>query len=94
MYIIFSPKLMFYFLYTIASKKHRSTQQQDCYYVYIHIHRQILKQEWQWFVSFKEKQCTMQFYTGISRNTWSKSYMSSLTECVWEFQNSALWDTH
>ena len=30
----------------------------------------------------------------ISRNTQSKSYMLSLTECVWEFQNNALWDTH
>ena len=30
---------------------------------------------------------TMQFFTGISRNTQSKSYMLSLTECVWEFQN-------
>ena len=28
----------------------------------------------------------MQFFTGISRNTQSKSYMLSLlTECVWEF---------
>ena len=36
---------------------------------------------------------TMQFFTGISRNTQSKSYMLSLTECVWEFQNNALWDT-
>ena len=36
----------------------------------------------------------MQFLTGISRNTQSKSYMLSLTVCVWEFQNSALWDTH
>ena len=32
---------------------------------------------------------TMQFFTGISRNTQSNSYMSSLTECVWEFQNNA-----
>ena len=29
---------------------------------------------------------TMQFFTGISRNTQSKSYMLSLTECVWDFQ--------
>ena len=35
---------------------------------------------------------TMQFFTGISRNTQSKSYILSLTECVWEFQNNALWD--
>ena len=37
---------------------------------------------------------TMQFFAGISRNTQSKFYMLSLTECVWEFQNNALWDTH
>ena len=36
----------------------------------------------------------MQFFPGVSRNTRSKSYMPSLTECVWEFQNNALWDTH
>ena len=36
---------------------------------------------------------TMQFFTGISRNTQSKSDMLSLTECVWEFRNNALWDT-
>ena len=33
-------------------------------------------------------------FAGISRNTQSKSYMLSLTECVWDFQNNALWDTH
>ena len=37
---------------------------------------------------------TMQFFTGISRNTQSKSYMLSLTECDWEFRDNALWDTH
>ena len=37
---------------------------------------------------------TMQFFTGISRNTQSKSYMLSLSECVWGFENDALWDTH
>ena len=37
---------------------------------------------------------TMQFFTGISRYTQSKSYMLSLTESVWEFRNNALWDTH
>ena len=36
---------------------------------------------------------TMQIFTGISRNTQSKLYMLSLTECVWGFQNNALWDT-
>ena len=36
----------------------------------------------------------MQFFAGISRNTQSKSYMLSLTQCVWDFQNNALWDTH
>ena len=36
----------------------------------------------------------MQFLTGISRNTLSKSYMLLLTVCVWEFKNSAFWDTH
>ena len=34
------------------------------------------------------------FFTGISRNSQSNSYMLSLTECVWEFQNNALWGTH
>ena len=28
---------------------------------------------------------TMQFFTGVSRNTQSKSNMLSWTECVWEF---------
>ena len=37
---------------------------------------------------------TMQLFTGIPRNTQSKCYMLSLTECVWEFRNNALWDTH
>ena len=37
---------------------------------------------------------TMQLFIGISRNTQSKSYMLSLTGCVWDFQNNALWDTH
>ena len=36
----------------------------------------------------------MQFFTGISRYTQSKSYMLSLTECVWESQNNALWDNN
>ena len=36
----------------------------------------------------------MQFLTGITRNAQSKSYMPSLTECVWDFQNNALWDAH
>ena len=35
----------------------------------------------------------MQFFTGISRNTQSKLYTLSLTECVRDFQNNALWDT-
>ena len=35
---------------------------------------------------------TMQFFTRISRNTQSKlKYMLSLTDCVWDFQNNALW---
>ena len=29
-----------------------------------------------------------------SRNTQSKSCTLSLTECVWEFRNNALWNTH
>ena len=33
---------------------------------------------------------TMQLFTGIPKNTQSKSYMLSLTECVWDFQNNAL----
>ena len=37
---------------------------------------------------------TMQLFTGISRYTESKLYMLSLTECIWDFQNNALWDTH
>ena len=38
---------------------------------------------------------TTQFFTGISRNTQSNSYMLSLTECVWKLQwKIALWDTH
>ena len=37
---------------------------------------------------------TMQFITGISRNTQLKPYMPSLTECVWEFRNDALRDTN
>ena len=39
---------------------------------------------------------TMQFFTGISRNTQSKSYMLALTERVWEFKILVmhLWDTH
>ena len=35
----------------------------------------------------------MQSFTGISRNTQSKSYMLSLTECIWDFQDKALLDT-
>ena len=51
-----------------------------------------------------------QLITGISRNTQSRSYMLSidkthlslcvlsmmlsLTDCVFEFQSNALWDTH
>ena len=34
----------------------------------------------------------MQFFTGISRNTQSKSYMLSLAECVLDFQNNAYRD--
>ena len=37
---------------------------------------------------------TMHLFTGISRNTQSKLCMLSLTECVWDFRNNALWDTH
>ena len=37
---------------------------------------------------------TMQCSIVISRNTQSKSYMLSLSECVWEFRNNGLWDTH
>ena len=36
---------------------------------------------------------TMQNFTGISRNTPSRSSVLSLTECVWKFRNIALWDT-
>ena len=37
---------------------------------------------------------TMQFLSGISRNTQSMSYMLSLTVCDWEYQNIAFWDTN
>ena len=37
---------------------------------------------------------TMQFFTGISGNTQSKLYTLQSAECVWDFQNDALWDTH
>ena len=36
----------------------------------------------------------MPFFTGVSRITQSKSFMLSLTECVWDFQNDVLWDSH
>ena len=36
---------------------------------------------------------TMQFFIGISRNIQSKYYQLSLTDCLWEFRNDALWDT-
>ena len=36
---------------------------------------------------------TRQFFIEISRNIQSKSYMVSVTECCWDFQNNALWDT-
>ena len=35
----------------------------------------------------------MQFFSGISSNIKAID-MLSLTECVWDFQNNALWDTH
>ena len=35
---------------------------------------------------------TMPLFTGISRNSQSKSYMLSLTECVRDFQSNELWD--
>ena len=34
------------------------------------------------------------FPLGFPENTQSESYMLSLTECVLDFQNNALWDTH
>ena len=33
---------------------------------------------------------TMQFFIGISRNSQSKSYILSLTECVWDFQKRCI----
>mgnify|MGYP001804479955 CR=1 FL=1 len=33
---------------------------------------------------------TMQFFTGISRNTQSNWYITLLTVCIWEFKNNAL----
>ena len=41
-----------------------------------------------WLIGHVNNISAMQFFTGISRNTWSESYMLSLTECVWEFRNS------
>ena len=35
----------------------------------------------------------MQFCTGLSIKSQSKSYTRSFTECVWDFQNNAWWDT-
>ena len=35
----------------------------------------------------------MQLWGGIPRNTRSTSYVLSLTECEWELQNDALWET-
>ena len=37
---------------------------------------------------------TMQFFTGYSRNTQSKSHRLSLTKYALEFRKEALWDTH
>ena len=37
---------------------------------------------------------TMHLFSGIFRNTKSKSFMLWLTECVWKFHNNVLWDTH
>ena len=37
---------------------------------------------------------TMQFFTGVYKNTWSKSYMLSWIDWVWDFQNNVLWVTH
>ena len=37
---------------------------------------------------------TMLFFTGISRNTLTKSYMLLLTECVWDSQIMHVSDTH
>ena len=37
--------------------------------------------------------CKQHSHNEISRNTPSKSYMLSWTECVWDNQNKALWDT-
>ena len=36
----------------------------------------------------------MQFFTRPSRITQSKSYVLLSIDCVWDFQNNALWDTH
>ena len=57
---------------------------------------QISDKRWQYrFIIFQNNIVpTMQFFTGIPRNTQSKLYMLSLTECVPNLQNSALWDTH
>ena len=47
-----------------------------------------------WTIWHSNKTPTMQFFTWISRNTQSNSYTLLLTECVWDFQKNALWDTH
>ena len=44
--------------------------------------------------TLKELRYNTPCFSGISRNTQSKLYMLSLTECVWDFQNNALLDTH
>ena len=43
-----------------------------------------------WGRAFASNIPTMQFFTGICRNTKSKSYMLSLTGCFLEFQNNVL----
>ena len=41
---------------------------------------------WAWAIGHVKNIPTMQFFIGISRITQSKSYMLSLTVCVWNFK--------
>ena len=45
-------------------------------------------------IGYVNENPTMQYFTGITGNTQSKSYMLSLIKCVWDFPDNALWDSH
>ena len=75
--------MMYYIHHTIMSQDTKYDGRIKCF-THRHIH----------VIGHVHNIPTMQFSTGISRNTQSKTYMLSLTECVWDFRNDALWDTH